>query len=348
MKLMSLLTRTDCDQFLFMCLKFQSIMLDFLKFRTFHQTIINALVYSADFERLRSKGNHTTTYQHKKHNIKLECRKTKNTAENEFIFIDLLITPHYYFNGNKHNGNDFKPENCKQVLEEIFSILEIEPSQYRELQLINLEYGVNITPELSMKNLIEGILYYKKTPFVFGSTIKTYKITDATPYKQIKAYDKGIQFLDYPQYGIQRNTFRFELRSKQAKNIRKLGIISLCDLFRDEVYQRLGESLLCEWENILLINLEPDLTGLKSSEAKYMSEANTFEFWITKLQNPYRNCYAREVKKYYHKSQNRNNLHHQLKVQILDKIFYLLCGANSTQGIPMKSGLFKNEKIPSD
>ncbi len=331
-----------------MTLEFQSIMLDFLKFRTFYQKVINNLVNNTDFEQLRSKGNHTTIYQHTMQNIKLECRRSKNTAGNEFIFVDILITPHYYFNGNKHNGNDFNPEDCKEVLTEIFSILKIEPSEFIEMQLINLEYGVNIIPEMNMKNLIEGIIYYKKTPFIFSSSIRTYKITNATPYKQIKAYDKGIQFVNYPQYGIQRNTFRFEVRSKQRKNIRKLGIYSLCDLFCDEVYKKMGESLLSEWENVLIINLEPDLTGLKPSEVKYITEAGTIEYWITKLQNPYRNCYAREVKKYYHKSQNKNNLHHQLKVLILDKIFDLLSGANSTQGIPMKSGLFKNEKIRSD
>lgn len=324
-------------------------MLDFLKFRTLSQKIIKHLVLSADFEKIRSTENHIVRYKHKKHPIKLEGRKSKNMTENEFIFIDILITPHYYFNGNKHNGNDFMPEDCKQVLTEIFfSILEIQPPEFIELQLINLEYGINITTKDQMKNLIKGILYYKKTPFVFGSGISTYKITNATPYKQIKAYDKGIQFVNYPQYGIPRNTFRFEVRSKQAKNIRKLGIHSLCDLFRDEVYQRLGESLLSEWENILIINIEPDLTGLKPDEIKYINEAGSVEFWITKLQNPYRNCYAREVKKYYHKSQNGNNLHHQLKVLILDKIFELLSGANSTKETPVNKGFFKIEKISSD
>ncbi|WP_223558348.1 hypothetical protein [Chryseobacterium lathyri] len=322
-------------------------MLDFLKFRTLCQKIINRLLCNADFERISSRGNYTITYQHKKYHIKLECRKGKNMAENEFIFVDLFITPHYYFNGNKHNGNDFTPGNCQQVLQEIFSILKIEPSEFIEMQLINLEYGVNIIPEMNMKNLIEGIIYYKKTPFIFGSSIRTYKITNATPYKQIKAYDKGIQFVNYPQYGIQRNTFRFEVRSKQRKNIRKLGIYSLCDLFCDEVYKKLGESLLSEWENVLIINVEPDSTGLKSSEVKYITEAGTIEYWITKLQNPYRNCYAREVKKYYHKSQNKNNLHHQLKVLILDKIFDLLSGANSTQGISVKSAFSKNKKTLS-
>ncbi|WP_223560207.1 hypothetical protein [Chryseobacterium lathyri] len=332
-----------------MYLAFQSIMLDFLKFRTFYQKVINNLVNNTDFEQLRSKGNHTTIYQHTKQNIKLECRRSKNTAGNEFIFVDILITPHYYFNGNKHNGNDFSPEDCKEVLTEIFfSILEIKPSEFIELQLINLEYGVNVIPDMSMKNLIEGIIYYKKTPFIFGSNITTYKITNATSYKQIKAYDKGIQFINYPQYNIQRNTFRFEVRSKQAKNIRKLGIYSLCDLFSDEVYQKIGENLLSEWENVLIINLEPNLTGLKPTEVKYITEASTIEFWITKLQNPYRNCYAREVKKYYHKLQNMNNLHHTIKVQILDKIFELLSGANSKQEVLVKSGFFKNEKILSD
>ncbi|UOU98990.1 hypothetical protein MUU74_03320 [Chryseobacterium daecheongense] len=263
--------------------------------------------------------------------------------------MDIHITPHYHYNGYKHNGNDFTPENCKEVLTEIFfSILEIEPSEYNELQLINLEYGVNVIAETDMINLITGILYYKKTPFVFGNTIQTYKITDATSYKQIKAYDKGIQFTDQPEYGINRNTFRFEVKSKQAKNIRKLGIYSLNDLFRDEVYSKLGESLLSEWEHLLIINTEPNITDLKPKDAEYITEANTIEFWITKMQNPYRNCYAREVKKYYHKSLNGNNLHHKIKVLILDKIFDLLSGANSTQRMPMNRVFFKNKKIPSD
>lgn len=309
--------------------------------------IINCLVNSLDFEQLRNKGNHTALFQHKKYKIKLECRKSKNTAQNEFIFVDLLITPHYHFNGYRHNGNDFTPENCKQTLVEIFTRLHVQETEYSELQLINLEYGVNIIPKTNINNLIKGILYYKKTPFIFGNKIQTYKITKATTYKEIKAYDKGIQFTDYPQYSINRNTLRFEVRSKQAKNIRKLGICSLADLFNDEVYPRLAQSLLDEWDHVLMVNPEPDLTDLKPVEIKYLTEAKKIEFWTAKMQNPYRNCYAREVKKYYNNSQNGNNLHHKIKVQILDKIFYLMSGANSTQGTPIKSGFLKNEKKPS-
>ena len=309
--------------------------------------MINCLVNSADFERLHNKGNHTAIFQHKKYKIKLECRKSKNTAENEFIFIDILTTPHYHFNEYRHNGNDFTPENCKQILCEIFTTLHIQEAEYSELQLINIEYGVNIIPETDIADLIKGILYYKKTPFVFGNKIKTYKITKATAYKQIKAYDKGIQFTDYPEYGIDRNTLRFEVRSKQAKNIRKLGICSLADLFKDEVYPRLGQSLLDEWDHVLLVNIEPDLKDLPPKKIKYLNESKKIEFWTVKMQNSYRNCYSREVKKYYDNSQNGNNMHHKIKVQILDKIFYLLSGANSTQGTPIKSGFLKNEKKPS-
>lgn len=308
--------------------------------------IINYLVNSVDFELLRNKGNHTAVFQHKKYKIKLECRKSKNMVENEFIFVDLLITPHYHFNGYRHNGNDFTPQNCKQTLQEIFKNLHIQETEYGELQLINLEYGVNIIPEADIKSLIDGILYYKKTPFIFGK-IQTYKITKATTYKEIKAYDKGIQFIDYPEYGIDRNTFRFEVRSKQAKNIRKLGISSLTDLLNDEVYPRLGQSLIDEWDHILTVNVEPDLMGLNPAEIKYLSETKKIEFWIAKIQHPYRNCYSREVKKYYNNSQNGNNLHHKIKMQILDKIFDLLNGANSTQGTPIKSKFFKTEKKPS-
>lgn len=327
-----------------------SVMVDFLKFRTFNQLIINRLLGNSDFKHVQSKEHYIYYFEHKKYKkIKLEFRKSsKNLAENEFTYVDIFVSPHYHFNGYKHNGNDFTPENCKQALQEIFDILEVKSSEYKELQLVNLEFGVNIIPDTDIQNLITGILYYnRKTPFITSQDFLYYKITDATGYKQIKAYAKGLQFLDKPEYGINDNTFRFEVRSKEAKRIRKYGIHSADDLFRDKVYTILAQSLLDEWKTILIINVEPDLRGLKADEVKYIIEAQKIEFWITKAQNNYRNCFSREVKKYYAQSQKVNNLHHQIRVQILDKIFDLLSGADSTNKPPMNKVIFKNEKIPS-
>ncbi|WP_431610883.1 hypothetical protein [Chryseobacterium sp. 'Rf worker isolate 10'] len=278
----------------------------------------------------------------------MEFRKSsKNLAENEFTYLDIFVSPHYHFNDYKHNGNDFSPQHSKQALQEIFSILEIQETEYQELQLINLEFGVNIISPIDIKNLITGILFYnRKTQFITSKDFSYYKITDATTHKQIKAYAKGLQFINNPEYKISQNTFRFEVRSKEAKNIRKYGIYSAKDLFSDEVYGVLGQNLLKEWEQLLIVNIEPDLEGLTLEEKKYLLEAKEIEFWIRKTQNDYRNAYSREVKKYYNKSQNRNNLHHQLKVQILDKIFKLLNGAVSTNKTMMNRAFLKTEKIP--
>ncbi len=321
-------------------------MLDFLKFRTFDQTVINRLLSSGDFNHVQSKDHYIYYFQHKKYSkIKLEFRKSsKNLAENEFTYVDLFISPHYHFNKYKHNGNDFTPENCKHALQEICSVLKINPSEYSSLQCVNLEYGINMVPKTGIKNLLSGMIYFKRTPFICSQDFPYFKITDTSSYKQIKAYGKGMQFMHMPEYGIDINTLRFEIRNKEAVSIRKLGIHSLNDLLHNEVDNRLAQSLLDEWEHFLIVNIEPDLSGFTAEMTEYITQAKEIEFWAIKRDNNYRNRFLKEKEKYYRKSQKINNLHRLLKTQIIDKLFDLTRGANSTNKTPMKSRFFKIEK----
>ena len=91
----------------------------------------------------------------------------------------------------------------------------IKPSEYEDLKVVNIEFGLNIIPEIDIKSLIDGLFFYKKTPSKTGDYLY-FKKTDPTRYKQIKAYAKGMKFVDIPQHGINPNTFRFEEKSNQT------------------------------------------------------------------------------------------------------------------------------------
>ena len=83
--------------------------------------------------------------------------------------------------------------------------------------MVNLEVGVNIIPETDVKEIINGIYYSKKTPFkIYNLEHPYYRRTEKkdTEYKIIKTYAKGLQFQDKPQFRIDINTFRFELKTK--------------------------------------------------------------------------------------------------------------------------------------
>jgi hypothetical protein len=155
-----------------------------------------------------------------------------------------------------------------------------------------------------------------------------------------------LQFLDVPQYGINPNTFRFEVKSKQAKNICKYGINTATDLLNLDNYNRLGQVLLDEWEQVLLINLglkSNELNALKRDEVLFVKNVKSIDFWS----GLYRVKFARCKDKYHLILGKKNNLHHLIKLQIIDKLFDLQNVTNSTQKTTINRGILKNNKTTS-
>lgn len=286
---------------------------------------------------------------HKDFGIKLSLDFRKSFENGVLIgyrHLEINTSPHYHYNQYKHNGNDFSPSNSIKTVIDILTYLRIEQKEYESLKVVNIEFGLNIIPKTDIKNLIEGLYFYKKTTFKTGA-FPYFKKTDATSYKQIKAYAKGLQFSQFPQYGINQNTFRFEVKSKQTKNISKYGINNATDLLNLETYNQLGQTLLDEWEQILLINLEPDLKGLKSDEVQFIQNAKSIHFWNEMIQPKYRNKFGRYKEKYQSILITKNNLHHLIKLQIIDKLFYFSSGANSTQKKSINREKVHFDKTPS-
>ncbi|WP_123962677.1 hypothetical protein [Chryseobacterium sp. 5_R23647] len=268
-------------------------------------------------------------YQHRNNNfdgfckygklMRLDFRKSfENGVFAGYHHLEISISPHYHFNNYLHNGNDFTPKNCINTIVHLLDYLEIEPQEYEDLKVVNIEFGLNIIPETDIENLVDSLLYYKKTTFVVPEPKNPYfKITDTTKHKSIKAYAKGLQFVDYPEYAIAGNTFRFEVKSKKSSNIEKYGINKVNDLLKIETYQRLGQELINEWGNVFLLNQKADFSNLKSDEVQFIKIANKTDFWI----DLYRVKFGRYKEKYSKILKGKNNIHSQIKRLIIDKLF---------------------------
>lgn len=314
-------------------------MLDNLKLSVTDIEIINRMRQHPDFVVCKPKTNYYHSLKHKDFGIKLSLDFRKAMENGNVIgygHLEINISPHYHFNQYRHNGNDFTPYDCIKTMIDILNYLGIEQREYNELKVVNIEFGLNIIPETDIKSLIDGMYFYKKTPFKTGA-FPYFKKTDATSYKQIKTYAKGLQFIESPQYGIHPNTFRFEVKSKQAKNIEKYGIANANDLTKLDIYKTLSQTLLDEWENILLINLEPDFTDLKSNEVQFVQSANKMDFWTDLIEEKHRNTFSVNKGKYYNMLRRNNNLHNLIKLQIIDKLFSFSKCANSTQPTPINT-----------
>ena len=135
--------------------------------------------------------------------------------DNVFTKLEVLIKPHYYFNNNLHNANDFTAIDCINILTEIKNTFDFSVN---ELLILNIEYGINVISPIDCKDLIVYTVFHDKNEFINSSdNLKYSKISfkhdkngKANSYKKIKAYAKGLQF---PQY-TDINTFRFEIKSK--------------------------------------------------------------------------------------------------------------------------------------
>lgn len=313
-------------------------MLDNLKFSIADQDIIQRLLGFAEREMAfrKPQNNNYVCYSMFGALMRFDFRKSiENGYLIGFRHVEVSISPHYHFNNYLHNGNDFKPLNCLKVLKDIFMLLQIRKAEFTLLKVVNIEYGVNLIPSIDIKDLINGISYHKRTPFLIPDSSKPYfKITDATKYKQIKAYAKGLQFNDNPEYGIDINTFRFEVKSKQSKCISKIGINTVKDLFNEDVYKELYQSILDEWESILVLN-----NYMQNMD--YLREAAETNFWKEIMDDKHRIKFIRERDKYYKKLTSKNNFHHQIKLLIIDKVTSFQNVTNSTQKTLMNKGKVK-------
>lgn len=319
-------------------------MLDYIKLYTKDQDIIQRLAAVQGFEKYQPRNNNYEGFCKFKKLMRLDFRKSfeKNILVG-YHHLEISISPHYHFNNYLHNGNYFTPENCINTVSEILNYLGIEPQEYDRLKVVNIEFGLNIIPEIDIKNLINGLYFYKKATFIIPEPQNEYfKITDGTNYKKIKAYAKGLQFTDFPEYGIDINSFRFEVKTKQAKKIIKYGITTVCDLLNLNNYNQLGQSLLEEWEQILLISPAPDFNNLKAAEVQLVKRVNKIDFWsgIDRMK------FTRLKEKYYQILGTKNNVHHLIKLQIIDKLSSFQNVTFSTQKTLMNSEKLQNVKTP--
>jgi hypothetical protein len=253
--------------------------------------------------------------------------------------LKISFFPHYYFNDNLHNANNFKVIDCINVILEFKNTFKID---WEKLRIINIEFGINVLSPIDVKDLIMFLAYHNQNEFrtdiQYPFSKKSYLVNKRSQrpndYKTIKAYAKGIQFPDF----CDKNTFRFEIKSDQSKYINKLGIFNINDLLKVDVYERFSDKLILEFKEVLLLNDDDDsnLTVIEKSKFRAYLHPN---FWYRIKQDNKRNRFNKEKTKYYKLlDKTGNHLKKQLEKIIFDKLEYLKSGAVSTPQINIKSG----------
>ncbi len=237
--------------------------------------------------------------------------------------LEILFRPHYYFNDNIHNANDFTVKDCIQVINDFIEMFDIDkPEQFR---IINLEFGVNVIPDIPVQDLITRAEYHGKNRFLSDSDLKYSKKSytankhgQANNYKTIKFYAKGLQFPEYAD----KNLFRFEVKSKKSQYINTLGISYLSDLLKYDVYSRLTAAILSEFR-VVLILYSKSANGLSRWQANSLDKYLNTYTWFEVLQK-HRNQFYRMKKRFLNLlDQTGYNIHKVTYKAIEGKLDYL-------------------------
>ena len=308
-------------------------MIDYLKIISKNQELAQRLYVNPLLEKFSTNQKFNNKINQEKDSIKqatvVKCYKEILFcffAKNEvFTKIEILIKPHYYFNDNLHNANDFKVIDCIKTLTEI-KVLFGFPA--KELSILNIEFGVNIISPIDIKDLISYIIYHSKNEFINSSdNLRFSKISfkhnesgKANKYKQIKAYAKGLQYPNYTDV----NTLRFEVKSKESKYIKKLGINIYDDLLKFETYRKLSEVIEAESLNLLILDIYNKGQNLTNKELLKLNEYRNSYKWVKALQGS-RNLFNNHKTDYLDLlDKTGDNIHNKIKQLIKDKLNELL------------------------
>lgn len=265
----------------------------------------------------------------------ITTKKVKQYKGICFVFypkrLDILFKPHYFFNNNIHNGNDFYAKDCIKTILEFRETFKIDLSL---LKIVNIEFGVNIIPNIDVKDLITYISYHEKNEFksdvglAFSKrSYRPKKNGTANRYKIVKAYAKGIHQHLYCDI----NTFRFEINSKESKYFKTLGIYTFNDLLNIDVYNEIAKKIILEFDDVLILDNITDFRVLNLKEQERIKYYNNPFNWYKIANNPYRNSFCNNREKYNNLiNKIENNLKNQIKKLIIDKLKELKKGAIST------------------
>lgn len=253
--------------------------------------------------------------------------------------LEILFKPHYYFNKGLHNANDFRVIDCINVLIEVRDLLKIDLKAFK---VVNIEYGLNCVSPIDVRDFIAYLVYHERNEFISDAGLAYSKKSSSVNakgilnyYKIIKLYAKGIQFPYYADI----NTFRFEVKSKKSRFINQLGIYTADDLLNLNVYLVMGESLMNEFEKVLILDCATDFKTLSQKEQAKIAKYNNPMKWYRIKSSANRNSFSKNKVAYYNLINKVSfNLKSRLREINYDKIELLKKGADSPPRETIKKG----------
>ncbi len=243
---------------------------------------------------------------------------------------DLIVfqgSLHKYWHGGQ-NYSDFTFSHICTAIDELCADFRFQPDS---AILRKLEFGVNISGmPLDIAKLHGAFLFYKSQKFndmaIRDPQGKLLGVSCVLKQFVIKGYNKSVQ------YGLKKDTFRFELKTTRMQFIKSIlkdiGIdrpLCLNDLKNQLLIQLLGAKLLSVFDQIILNDYRVKKEDVPKDRRLFWAMAQNPSYWASLREGTKENFS-------YHKHQfydlleaaAGNNIHTTIRDHIDEKIRWLL------------------------
>jgi hypothetical protein len=205
-------------------------------------------------------------------------------------YIQMAGSLHKFYNGGRHNHNDFTYNGLVRTIQELSDCLG-EPIV--NFCVHNIEFGLNLHLKESPKNIIDSLItyqskgFYNPNPITIGDNrgFEKGKRFDLTQYS-LKIYDKSQMYSD-----AQPNIIRIELKFKKMERIKRIGFNTLLDFTQTEKLDEMMNLLLKSLDGCIFNeNILSDSLTIKE-QLDYKDYINP-DYWVGLS-----SCYQRNLSK---------------------------------------------------
>lgn len=236
----------------------------------------------------------------------LEFKIYFSTIKTPYKRVTVEGSLHKFWNGGRHNFNDFGTQHLIEVLNELNMLFKIDTEKAR---LRQLEIGVNINPSVETKTILKGCLIHKTKRFKWISTKDEGNYIQAQYQRYIfKLYDKKTH---YKQKGfhLPNEIMRIEIKWVKMYDLNLKAITSLQDLlnFKIESFIPLIEK---EWRNVIFWDF------VVSKKTKIHSKYGNVNYWESLTYENFKH-HRKILKNFY--SKNNPNIFNEVPILIKKK-----------------------------
>lgn len=236
---------------------------------------IKAWLKGANSSKLINNPKFTLSYEKYEDKDTGECSRMILKHKNLNIIIyrneRILLTGslHYFYNDGLYNYDNFTYQKLILTLKKVSELVEVK---LIDIILLNIEFGVNITPYLDPNLIIHNMHLHRGKEF-----LKPYNFNYRAAKHQrfwIKIYNKGEQFKR------KENILRIELKYIKMLDLNKLDLHTFEDLQNKALYPQLLKLLIAKWNESILYDYSIKTKYLKPLLAKKTLQYQNTNYWL--------------------------------------------------------------------